>query len=209
VSLRTHKEPISPLDTSTTKQFLIITCGATRLAVPAEIIRGIVRPDDVGVAETLAALGVTSRVTDLAERFGVPGLSSSTEARIVACETRGINRAFHVTGIIGLHDLDARHIAPLLPHFTGPERRWFAGMFLFHETVALVVDAGWLLSLDHGARPAPVYHSTIEHERNRPSAGPPVPQKAARDALNHSDGKLDVMELEEVSDAEDIPWAEL
>ena len=65
----------------TVAAFLLVTCEATHLAVPAELVRGIVKPNDGGMADILRALGVQAEVSDLSERFGFKRYAPSRDAR--------------------------------------------------------------------------------------------------------------------------------
>src|SRR5918998_6837338 len=117
--------------------------------MPAGIVPGIVRLDHNRLNAALAVFGVRSSVIDLAELFGLSPSSRSAESRIVVCGMRSTRQAFSVGSVLGLEDIETTKITALLPHFVGPERQWFTGMFLFRETVALIIGADWLLSIDH------------------------------------------------------------
>jgi hypothetical protein len=115
--------------------------------------------------------------------------------------------AFRVDCVLGLHDMDATKIRPLLPHFIGAERRWIAGLFSFQQTVALVLHTGWLLSNDRGrqALSSPVLE--LKTHGARPEAVLPSVMDvmaARRDSLDWN-----VLEFEEVTDADDTPWAQI
>jgi hypothetical protein len=109
--------------------------------------------------------------------------------------------------VLCLHDMDATKIRPLLPHFIGAERRWIAGLFSFQQTVALVLHTGWLLSNDRGrqALSSPVLE--LKTHGARPEAVLPSVMDvmaARRDSLDWN-----VLEFEEVTDADDTPWAQI
>ncbi|HJU05033.1 MAG TPA: chemotaxis protein CheW, partial [Nitrospiraceae bacterium] len=138
MSLRTQTDTGQTTTVSSATSFLLVVCGETYLALPAGLIRGIIKWDDADKAAALERLAARTRVMDLAERLGLPSISSS-EARILVCGGNSVCRAFLVTAIVGLEDIESAMITPLLPHFTGLERQWFSGMFLFREAVALVL----------------------------------------------------------------------
>jgi chemotaxis signal transduction protein len=50
-----------------------------------------------------------------------------------------------VAQVHGLKDIDESQVLPLPHHFKGDERRWYQGMVLFEDGVALVLDPGWLI----------------------------------------------------------------
>jgi hypothetical protein len=90
---------------------------------------------------------------------------------------------------------------PLLPHFVGPERQWFSGMFLFRKTVVLIINPGWLLSEDRQLWLSSDYGaSSVEDHHSQRSDMPNPGSKTDMPA---------VIELEEATNAEDLPWAEL
>jgi hypothetical protein len=185
------------------RSFLVVTCGGTRLAIPGEIIRGIVRPEEGAVPDALRSLNV-NRVGELADRLGLTSTVSASDP-ILICGTAAFRRAFRVGGVAGLHDVRVECIFPLLPHFRGPERHWFSGMFFYSDSVALVIDSRWLLGQDLGP------------DQTADSAAAPTASDEARACSAQwlaSDGlsdpmRFDLIELEEATDADDLPWAEL
>ncbi|MGH7231799.1 MAG: chemotaxis protein CheW [Nitrospiraceae bacterium] len=203
MSLRTHREKAPTVIDTHITSFLFVMCGETHVALPAGIIRGIVRPDDQGISEALTLLDVRTPVADLAARFGLPS-SFSADPRIVVCGMGEARRAFMVGAIVGLEDIESSKIRPLLPHFTGPERHWFSGMFLFRETVALAVEPHWLLSEDQTR----LNVSPVE-ECGRQRHGGTASSPSGAYSLPSGPGQLDILELEEATDADDIPWAQL
>ncbi len=206
MTLRTRTEKAQPASGVDVASFLLVTCTHTHLAIPADIIRGIVKPDDGGKDDALAVLGAHADVTDLADRFGVSCSSFSSEARILVCGTHDARRAFRVHTIVGLEDVESTRIKPLLPHFGGPEREWFSGMFLFRETIALVVRPSWLLSDDRQRGELLGRQLTVKPEQAPPA---PVLSRITGGHVAGSLGQFDAIELEEATDADDLPWAQL
>jgi chemotaxis signal transduction protein len=208
VGLRSRFETLPVAAGVQVASFLLVTCGPTHLAMPAGIVRGIVRLDHNRLNAALAVLGVRSSVIDLAELFGLSP-SRSAESRIVVCGMQSTRQAFSVGSVLGLEDIETTKITELLPHFVGPERQWFTGMFLFRETVALIIGADWLLSIDH--------HRYASPDRQ------PIPgtlQRLAADVSGVSAGMIgatpeahctqsDIIDLEEATNADHLPWAEL
>ena len=174
--------------------FLLVTCGPTHLAMPAGIVRGIVRLDHNRLNAALAVLGVRSSVIDLAELFGLSPSSRSAESRIVVCGMQSTRQAFSVGSVLGLEDIETTKITALLSHFVGPERQWFTGMFLFRETVALIIGADWLFSIDH---------QRLAGDVSGVSAGMIGATPEAHSAQS------DIIDLEEATNADHLPWAEL
>jgi hypothetical protein len=188
-------------------EFLMVVCGQTHFAIQGDVIRSIIRPEEGDAPGGLSTFGITTPPIHLSERFGLTGSYLSPESRILVCGTQATHFAFHVDGVLGLHDIDLTKIKPLLPHFIGPERRWITGMFLFQQTVALVLHTGWLLSDDRGGR---AFSSSVlepvGHGCRLEAVPPPAMDVMAgrRDSLDWN-----VMEFEEVTDADDTPWAQI
>ncbi len=205
MSLRTQTDK-GPLVSAYVTSFLLVVCDKTYLALPAGMIRGIIKRDDADKVDALAMLEVHTRIMDLTERLGLAS-SPSSEARILVCGGEPLRRAFLVTAIVGLEDIESATITPLLPHFTGPERQWFSGMFLYRESVALVLNPSWLLSEDLDCDGDLVRMPAIQDREWMAVASAPSGM-AARQCQVKID-YFDPLELEEASDADDIPWAQL
>jgi len=188
-------------------EFLMVACGHTHFAIQAEVVRSVIRPDEGDVEALLSAVGITSSPMHLSEQFGLTGSYLSPDSRILVCGMQGRHFAFRVDRVLGLHDIDAAKIKPLLPHFIGPERRWIAGMFLFQKTVALALHTRWLLSDDRASRAvlSPVLESA-PREQNFESFQQPVMDITA---VERDDREWTNMEFEEVTDADDTPWAQI
>lgn len=193
----------------TVAAFLLVTCEATHLAVPAELVRGIVKPNDGGMADILRALGVQAEVSDLSERFGFERYAPSAEMRVVVCGMKEMRWAFRVGAVIGLEDVESSRITLLSPQFTGPERQWFAGMFLFRDTVALVIQPRWLLSDDRHEPSRSPQAESIESDHEAAATVITVAPAVAIQSWRGTASCVDGIELEEATDADDLPWAEL
>jgi chemotaxis signal transduction protein len=190
-----------------TREFLMVACGQTHFAIQADVVRSVIRPEEADADGVLSTFGLITSPVHLSERFGLTGSYLSPESRILVCGMRATHFAFRVDCVLGLHDIDATKIRPLLPHFMGAERRWIAGLFSFQQTVALVLHTGWLLSNDRGrqALSSPVLE--LKTHGARPEAVLPSVMDvmaARRDSLDWN-----VLEFEEVTDADDTPWAQI
>ncbi len=137
MTLRSQAEPLGEL---TKGQVLVVACGTTYFGIPTEIVRGIVRPEQEGFG-----IAEDHPPADLGARFGFIGSSVTPESRVILCGVRKVQEAFGVDQVLGLAKSDGLNIRPLPPHFTGAERRWFQGLFMFQDTVALLVNSTWLL----------------------------------------------------------------
>lgn len=143
MSLRGHKTVATPVSTGI--RLLVADCGNTYWAVPADVVRGILKPEQVSDNDVLLFLGVSYPRVDLAGRFGLRRKASGAEARVILLSDGNRHRAFQVDQVIGLIEVGRPSVLPLPAQFRGEERRWFGGLFLFRETVALVLNPGWIL----------------------------------------------------------------
>lgn len=189
-----------------TRQYLVATCSGVYFAIPAEIVRSILQLGE-GVAETArSAFGLKASPSHLAERFGLTGSYLSPEARIVVCGVRLAYQAYFIDALEGLYDVQASQLKPLPSAFTGPERRWFTGLFLFREGVSLVVNSEWLLDSDNNQSAC---HSASGIEPVGSSAAQKLSSHVASSAVATSEDIVDLLNLEEATDAEDTPWAQI
>ena len=223
MSLRGRMEQVAPA--LGTMQVLVVVCGKTNLAIPGAIVRGVVESAEAIEARIISLFGESCRVTDLAARLGLPPSAPTPDARIILCGEHRAKQAWQVDRAIGLTDVDLQRITPLPPHFAGVEQSWFTGLFLFRETVALLLNPGWLLS-----QPMDAFIAQPQLEGAGTEAAPaagesPVAVDAAvpppkirrkrpsRKAAAGEDASLEVLEklvLEESTDVEDgeAPWAD-
>lgn len=185
-----------------TKQFLVVVCGRTYLALEAGIVRGIIPLEDRDLNERLAALGVDSPATDLGVLFRLAPVSPSSDGRVVVCGRPGAQpQAFRVDRLVGLKEIEGRQIMALPAHFRGSERYWFLGLFFLDQTMlVLVVEPGWLLGQNQrNQKEVPVSAPLSIMEGQSP---PETLRRSAEDGL-------DALEFEDATGAEEIPWAEL
>lgn len=206
MSRHSRTEKLPAVSGTQVSSFLVVICGPMHLAIPADIVRGIVKPDN-GMDDALALLGVRTSVMDLAELFGLRRSETSPESRIVVCGMYGGRKAFQVSAIVGLEEIAAAKITALLPQFTGPERRWFTGLFLFKETIAMVLGADWLIGEDSRNHRRGEARVTVEHKGTFASLAPAVSSQIFMS--DKADAGRYEMQLEEATDADDLPWAEL
>jgi hypothetical protein len=143
--LRGHNIATAPVEP--TIRFLIVTCTPCTFTFPADWIRGILTRQEAGSADTVSAAGVTYPLTSLAQRFRLPLYPDSTDTRLILCGKKGHAQAFPVDKVIELIDLDRRDVRALPAQFRGQERIRLSGYFLYHDTVALIVNPLWLLDI--------------------------------------------------------------
>lgn len=225
MSLRGRLDKVAP--TLGTMQVLVVACGRTYLAIPGAIVRGVVEFGDAVEARIVSLFGESCRVTDLAARLGLPPATLTPDMRIILCGEHRARQAWRVDRTLGIEDVELQRIAPLPPQFVGVEQSWFTGIFLFRDTVALMINAGWLMSqtvdafvaktLAEGAmleeQHALAQAPAAMDEGTKPrAAGRKRPRKPAEAAAGEA-ASLDVLEslvLEESTDVEDnqAPWAD-
>lgn len=174
-----------------THQVLVAVVGATRIAFPASVVHAILHPGEVGTSGAVAARDWTYPVRTLADGFGLPNVADGPETRIILCGRDDGHRGFKVDQVLGMTDVDARTVRPLPPQFTGVERTWFVGLMFFQDTLAMLVNPEWLFRQE-GCEPA------LANEKA------PRPAVSVRDGL-----PVTALELEEATDAENAPWAEI
>jgi len=225
MSLRGRTEQVAPALGA--MQVLVVTCGKTYLAIPGAVVRGVVESAEAIEARIISLFGESCRVTDLAARLGLPPSPATPDARIILCGEHRAKQAWQVDRAIGLTDVDLQRITPLPPHFAGVEQSWFTGLFLFRETVALLLNPGWLLSqpmdafiaqpqIEGAVADAPAAASEQPVAVDAPITSPPPKarkKRPARKTTTGDDAPLDVLEnlvLEESTDVEDgqAPWAD-
>lgn len=181
-------------------QWLVAVRNGTHFAFPAEIVRGLGASDDLPPA----AHGMPS--ADLMCHFpgtvvvGAPG-------REVLCGHESAQQVVLVDDIIGLTEISKEQIRPLPGQFTGPERHWFAGLFLFRDTIALMLNPEWLLVPGERLRSRSALLGPAAGTAEE-TGGLECPLPAA-DASSADPSTLDDVTLEEATDAEDTPWADL
>lgn len=205
-------------------QFLVVATGATPVAIPAEMVRGILQPEEAGQGQDIIVQDVTYPLADLTDRCGWGRSTAGAETRIVLCGDGANAQAFSVDQVMGLTDVWRSRILPLPPHFSGPERNWILGLFLFQDRVALVAHPEWLVPPRPPEAPAQAAPALLEPSPPTATAAPPAsapPPVAPRpvapaepvelveaEEINLAD-QLEVEPLQEAGDAEDAPWADL
>jgi len=132
----THEQGIS---------FLVVCFGETRLALPAEGVRGVLTSGEAGVGDAIRAVGITYRHIDLAGLLSFPADFNASDTRVVLYSNGRSHAAVRVEQVFGLTEVEPTQCVPLPAHFRGDERTWFAGMFLHERGLALVVNPTWLL----------------------------------------------------------------
>ena len=183
MNVQSRAETSNPL--VTTIQMLMVRCGATHLGIPADLSHGVLEPDTVGSEGAISAIGTKYPISDLAGRLGLPVSSFGPETRIILCARGGAQKAIQIDELFGLTDIEQRRIRSLPLHFTGPERDWFAGLFVFQDRIAFLVNPAWLLS-DEGDTRLPV-NTRETAPSSRLLALPPMQETHGNDAVLGAD----------------------
>lgn len=131
-----------------TERMLVVTSGPMNLAISATAVEGILPPEEAGSKGPVTVREITYPITDLARRLGHASAAGATDPRIILCGSRGFHRGFRVDQVLGLTEVEIRQLHPLPPHFSGEERTWFKGYFLYHEGIALWANPDWLVGPD-------------------------------------------------------------
>jgi chemotaxis signal transduction protein len=132
----THEEGIS---------FLVIRLGETRLALPADGVRGVLTVTEAGFDDSIRAVGITYRHINLAALLALSADFDSTDTRVVLYSNGRSHAAVRVERVFGLTEVDPAQCVPLPAHFRAEERTWFSGMILHEGGIALVMNPTWLL----------------------------------------------------------------
>ncbi|HEV8242380.1 MAG TPA: chemotaxis protein CheW [Nitrospirales bacterium] len=132
--------------TEVVERLLVVTSGPMTVALAAPLIEDILPPEESGAAMVVTDHEVTYRVSDLASLLGQAPEPNTSDSRVILCGYGNRHRGFRVDRLLGPTDVDPRHIHSLPPHFTGEERAWFKGFFLFQDTIALLVNPDWLFN---------------------------------------------------------------
>jgi hypothetical protein len=125
-----------------TVRFLIVTIGGAHFALHADRIQGLLTLEEAAASPALASHA--SRI-ELAARLGLRAEENGPETRIVLV-SKG-NHAGHllVSEVHGLQELEPSQVLPLPRHFRGEEQRWYQGMILFADRVAVILNPAWVL----------------------------------------------------------------
>ncbi len=193
------------------KQFLVVQCGAMPVAITSDIVRGIHEPSGEGsrdASESIVTLGVAYSVASLPQLSAPSAASVTADRRVILISGEGRRRALWVDRVHGLIDVEEARLRPLPVHFSGPERGWITGFFLFEDGLALVADTGWLLGRE--SNPYAV-QPTFERPARGVGQGPDTIVSPGHQAAApaHADLPQAAGGFEEATDAEDTPWAQL
>jgi hypothetical protein len=126
-------------------RFLIVLLGGRYLALDAESIQGVLTLEEAGSLDDPTIHGLVYRAINLADRLRISNDQGTANRRIVLLAERGVRGSIRVTTVQGLLELHPSQVLPLPPQFRGPERRWYRGMILFANSIALALNTTWVL----------------------------------------------------------------
>ncbi len=129
-----------------TARFLVARLGESTFGIWADTVRGVFTPADVPSGQEALLLGERYPYTSLAARLGLSEAHPTAASRAVLCGKGQARCVIAVDEVIGLTDVRRVDIMPLPLLFQGRERTWFRGVFLFQDSMALVVNPDWMLN---------------------------------------------------------------
>jgi chemotaxis signal transduction protein len=131
-----HEEGIS---------FLVVRLGETRLALPADGVRGVLTTAEAGFSDSIRAVGITYRHMNLAALLELSADFNSADTRVVLYSNGRSHAAVRVEQVFGMTEVAPAECVPLPAHFRADERTWFSGIILHEGGIALVMNPTWLL----------------------------------------------------------------
>jgi chemotaxis signal transduction protein len=133
-------------------------------------------PDEALSLGTVSAGGITYPITNLALRLRIPEGRPCPGTRLVLYGSGTAVCAFIVDEIVALLETNPRTVRSLPAQFSGEERTRLSGLFLYGDTVVLMVNPSWLLEsggmTDAARSERPVRERTVHgQERDPVTAG--------------------------------------
>lgn len=151
-------------------RFLIVSLGGTHWALHADRVQGLLTAEEAGASSAITVQGTVYPRIDLAARFRVPAEPDGPEIRFVLLAKGSLRGHLRVDKVIGLKELEASQVLPLSRHFQGEEQRWYQGLILVEETIALILNPAWVLegcgatdagSIEPRTEPRLIGHSVV------------------------------------------------
>lgn len=125
-----------------TIRFLIVTIGGAHFALHADRIQGLLTVEEAAASPAFASHA--SRI-ELTSRLRLPAEENGPETRIVLVSQGNTAEHLLVSKVHGLQELETSQVLPLPRQFKGEEQRWYQGMILFSDRVAVILNPAWLL----------------------------------------------------------------
>ncbi len=145
MSLRGHNRGEGAAAHVPTERYLIVSIDGQRFALSADLIQGLLTPEESRSGETFAVQGRDYAPLNLAARLGLAEAGDGPESRMVLVARAGIRACIRVAQVHGLVEFDRTRVLPLPCQFRGDERTWYSGLILFEDSVAVGLHADWLI----------------------------------------------------------------
>lgn len=128
-----------------TVRFLVVSAGGTYLALHADRIQGLLTIEEAGAAGVLTVQGLVYSYVDLAGRLHRSVDPEGPDMRVILFSKGSTRGNIRVAKVHGLKELEQSQVLSLPGQFRGEEQRWYQGMILFEDSVALVLNPAWVL----------------------------------------------------------------
>jgi chemotaxis protein histidine kinase CheA len=128
-----------------TVRFLIVSLGGVSFALHADRVQGLLTVDEAGFESVIRVQGVAYPKIDLASHLRLAPGSEGPETRFVLLAKGGQRGHLRADAVIGLREVEASEVRPLSRQFQGDEQRWYQGLILVEESVALILNPAWVL----------------------------------------------------------------
>lgn len=127
------------------ERYLIVSIDARRFALSADLVQGLLTPEESRLRGTLAVQGRDYSPVNLAARLGLAEAGDGPESRGVLVARAGICACIQVEQVHGLVELEHACVLPLPRQFRSEERTWYSGLILFEDGVAVGLNSDWLI----------------------------------------------------------------
>ncbi|MBD0315507.1 MAG: chemotaxis protein CheW [Nitrospiraceae bacterium] len=162
MSLRGRQVAIS---STLLRRFVIVTVGGVRFAMQADYVKGLLRPEEAGSLGDLTVHGQTYVAADVATGLRLSVNADGPDSRIILFAKGEHRISLPVARVHGLIDIEESQVLSLPRHFRSEERRWYQGMVLFEDGVALVLNPDWLIE---GCVAHPAMEAAADARRETP-----------------------------------------
>ena len=127
------------------RRFVVVTISGVRFAIQADYVRGLLKPEEAGSSGDLTVRGQTYVAADVSTGLQLPVDAEGPDSRIILFAKGQHRIRLPVAQVHGLKDIEESQMLPLPRHFRGEERRWYQGMVLSGDGVALLLNPDWLI----------------------------------------------------------------
>jgi chemotaxis signal transduction protein len=124
---------------------LIVTMGGRLFALDAGAVQRVLTLEESGQSGYPVVQGVIYRTSDVVSRLACSQDGDGALVRVVLLSEHGRHGSVRVSEVHGFMELQWAQVLPLPLQFCGSERGWYRGMILVKQSVALVLNTGWVL----------------------------------------------------------------